>query len=80
MQAYFGIDSGQSQRSGYDRYDPGAGLMRLDLKATATGAFSENWFVRGEAGVGLLVGDTADSPIVKDELQPSAMLVLGYRF
>ncbi len=80
MQAYFGIDPGQSQRSGYDRYDPDAGLKRLDLKATATVAFSENWFVRGEVGVGLLVGDAADSPIVKDELQPSAMLVLGYRF
>ena len=80
MDAYFGIDASQSQRSGYERYDPDAGLKRLDLKATATVAFSENWFVRGEAGVGLLVGDAADSPIVKNELQPSVMLVLGYRF
>ncbi|MBJ3775654.1 MipA/OmpV family protein [Acuticoccus mangrovi] len=80
MEAYFGVDRSQSARSGYPVYKPDAGLKRLDLTATATVAFNEHWFVRGEAGLGFLVGDAADSPIVKDELQPSAMLVLGYRF
>lgn len=80
MRAYFGVDRGQARRSGYARYEPDAGLKRLDLTASATVAVNGNWFVRSEAGVGFLVGDAADSPIVRDEVQPSAMLIVGYRF
>lgn len=80
MQAYFGVDRRQARRSGYARYEPDAGLKRLDLSASAMVAMSKNWFVRSEAGVGFLVGEAADSPIVKSEVQPSAMLIVGYRF
>ncbi|MBB3951023.1 MipA/OmpV family protein [Aureimonas jatrophae] len=80
MQAYFGIDAVQSVRSGYAAYEPDAGIKRVDLAATATFAFNENWFARGEAGVGVLIGDAADSPIVQDEIQPSGLLLVGYRF
>lgn len=80
MEAYFGVDRGQARRSGYARYRPDAGLKRLDLTASATVGITENWFARGEAGVGFLVGEAADSPIVTSEVQPSAMLIVGYRF
>ena len=80
MKAYFGVDAGQSERSGYAEYDAGAGIKRLDFSASATLGFRENWFVRSEAGVGVLVGDAADSPIVEEEIQPSGMLLVGYRF
>jgi len=30
--------------------------------------------------VGFLVGDAADSPIVKEKVQSKTMLMLGYRF
>lgn len=80
MRAYFGVDRRQARRSGYARYAPDAGLKRLDLTASATVGITENWFVRSEAGVGFLVGDAADSPIVRNEVQPSAMLIVGYRF
>ncbi|MEW5423443.1 MipA/OmpV family protein [Amorphus sp. 3PC139-8] len=80
MEAYFGVDPGQAARSGYSVYTPGAGIKRVDLTATATVAMTENWFLRGEADFGFLLGDAADSPIVQDTFQPSVMLVLGYRF
>jgi len=41
---------------------------------------SENWLIRGEAGVGFLTGDAADSPIVEEKTQPSASLFVGYKF
>lgn len=80
MESYFGVDAGQSARSGLSQYTPDPGLKRLDLKIAATYSVTNNWFVRGEAGLGLLVGDAADSPIVRQTLQPSTMLGVGYRF
>lgn len=80
MEAYFGVDAAQAQRSGYQRFDAGAGFKRVDLGVSATYNVTENWFLRSEAGVGLLVGDAADSPIVRDEVQGSGMLIAGYRF
>ena len=41
---------------------------------------TKNWLVRGEAGVGFLTGDAADSPIVEEKFQPSASIFVGYKF
>nr|WP_254229253.1 MipA/OmpV family protein [Agrobacterium salinitolerans] len=35
---------------------------------------------KGEAGVGFLTGDAADSPIVEEKVQPSVSLFVGYKF
>jgi MipA family protein len=80
MQAYFGVTPQQSARSGLARYDAGAGLKRADFSVSATYLLNQNWMVRGEAGIGVLVGDAADSPIVVEKIQPSGMLLVGYRF
>ncbi|QPC92402.1 MipA/OmpV family protein [Mesorhizobium sp. INR15] len=80
MQAYFGVSSEQSARSGLARYDAGAGFKRADFSISATYMLNGNWMVRGQAGVGVLTGDAADSPIVVDKIQPSGMLLVGYRF
>ena len=80
MDAYFGVNASQSARSGLPEYEAKAGLKRVDLKASVTYMFNENWLVTGAAGAGLLMGDAKDSPIVKDDIQPFAMLGLSYRF
>lgn len=80
MQAYFGITSEQAVNSGLPTYEVGAGLKRADFSLSATYLADRNWMIRGEARLGVLVGDAAESPIVVEKLQPSAMLVLGYRF
>ncbi|WP_259780834.1 MipA/OmpV family protein [Aestuariispira ectoiniformans] len=67
MQSYFGVDSGQASRSGYQRYDAGAGFKDVTLNFNASYSFDENWNVFAISSVGRLIGDAADSPIVKDK-------------
>ncbi|EHS52714.1 MltA-interacting MipA family protein [Rhizobium sp. PDO1-076] len=80
MQSYFGVTAAQSATSGLSEYKAEAGLKRVDFTASATYMVTENWLVRGEAGVGVLLGDAADSPIVEEKVQPSFMAVVGYKF
>ena len=80
MEAYFGVNATQSARSGLPEYKAEAGLKRVDLSASATYILTDKWLLRGEAGVGVLTGDAADSPIVEQDVQPSVSLFVGYRF
>lgn len=80
MQSYFGVTAAQAASSGLAEYKAEAGLKRVNVSASAIYMLSENWLVRGEAGVGFLTGDAADSPIVEEEVQPSASLFVGYKF
>lgn len=82
MQGYFGVTPEQAAASarGYQPYSAGAGLRRIDLSVGAAYAVTENWQVRGEVGVGTLLGDAQDSPLVFDEVQPNASLFVAYRF
>lgn len=80
MESYFGITSAQSARSGLAQYDAEAGVKRVDLKASITYMMTENWLVTGAAGAGFLMGDAKDSPVVKDDVQPFAMLGVAYKF
>jgi outer membrane scaffolding protein for murein synthesis (MipA/OmpV family) len=80
MQSYFGVTAAQSAASGLREYEAEAGLKRVDFTASATYMLTENWLLRGETGLGVLVGDAADSPIVEEKLQPSFMAVIGYKF
>jgi len=80
MKSYFGVTADQSARSGLDVYEAGAGFKRVDLSASVTYMASENWFVRGEAELGILLGDAKDSPVVEKDTQPSVMMVVGYKF
>lgn len=80
MESYFGVDSAQSARSGYQQYKAGAGVKSVDLSVSATYLINDHWTVRGEEKVSVLVGNAADSPIVQEKVQPKTMLMLGYRF
>ncbi|WP_420006771.1 MipA/OmpV family protein [Arenibacterium sp. LLYu02] len=80
MSSYFGVTSAQSARSGLATYRAGAGLKRADVELAATYMFDDHWMLRGQVGLGYLLGDAADSPIVKREAQPNAVFLVGYRF
>lgn len=80
MESYFGITSAQSVSSGLAQYDAKAGVKRIDIKGSISYMMTENWLVTGAAGAGFLVGDAKDSPVVKDDVQPFAMLGIAYRF
>lgn len=80
MESYFGVTAAQSARSGLRQYEASAGLKRFDIEASVTYMATEHWIIRGQAGVGFLTGDAKDSPIVQNDVQPSAMLIVGYKF
>jgi outer membrane scaffolding protein for murein synthesis (MipA/OmpV family) len=80
MESYFGVSSAQSASSGLAQYDAQAGFKRVDVKGSITYMMTEKWFVTGAAGAGFLMGDAKSSPIVKDNIQPFAMLGVSYRF
>jgi outer membrane protein len=80
MQSYFGITGDQSANSGLAQYDAKAGIKRVDLTASITYMITENWLATGAAGAGFLTGDAKDSPVVRDDVQPFAMLGIAYRF
>lgn len=80
MESYFGISPAQSASSGLAQYDAKAGVKRVDVKGSISYMMTENWLVTGAAGAGFLVGDAKDSPVVKDDVQPFAMLGVAYRF
>lgn len=80
MSTFFGVSSEQAARSGYAKYDASAGFKRVDAEVLMTYLMTEHWVLRAQAGIGYLVGDAADSPIVQRKLQPNAMLMLAYRF
>jgi len=80
MQSFFGVSPSQSRKSGLERYDAGAGFKSVDFKVGLNWAISESWFATANVGVGVLLGDAADSPITESQVQPSVGLAVGYRF
>lgn len=80
MQSFFGVSSSQSRKSGLERFDAGAGFKSVDFRVGLNWAISESWFATANAGVGILLGDAADSPVTESDVQPSVGLAVGYRF
>lgn len=80
MQAFFGVDAGQSARSGLAEFDAEAGIKSAEVSLSATYLISDKWFLRAEESVSFLMGDAADSPIVEEDVQAKTLLLLGYRF
>jgi outer membrane scaffolding protein for murein synthesis (MipA/OmpV family) len=65
-EAYFGIDAENALRSGLDPYRAKGGIKDIGLTVNATYQWTDHWGLTGTAGVTRLLGDAADSPIVKD--------------
>ncbi len=85
MSTYFGVTSGESTASGgrFAAYDAGGGFRDVGVAFGAEYAWSDTITLYGDAGYRRLVGDAADSPIVKragSENQFTAGLGLTYKF
>jgi len=80
MGDYFGISSKQAAASSYSRYSAEAGFKSVDFEFGAMYPFTENWAINASVGYSHLLGDAADSPIVKDEDQFSGGIFLTYSF
>jgi MipA family protein len=83
MQKFFGVSGAQSAASGYGAYSAGAGFKSVGLSMGLNYQLSDRVSIAANAGYTRLIGDAADSPIVKvqgsaDQL--TAGLGLAYTF
>jgi len=65
QRAYFGVNTAAAARTGLPVYSPDGGLHAAGAAATALYQFSDRWGFYGYAKYDRLVGDAADSPIVR---------------
>lgn len=64
--AYFGITPAVAAATGLPAYDPQGDLYALGASAGYTQMISRDWGVKLYAGYDRLIGDAADSPIVRN--------------
>lgn len=79
-QTYFGIDALQSARSGKRLYSPGGGVENVGAGGGVTYRIDDHWQLLGRVSDHVLVGDAADSPIVRSKSQASATTGIAYHF
>jgi outer membrane scaffolding protein for murein synthesis (MipA/OmpV family) len=80
MQSYFGVDAGQSARSGLRRFEADSGVKNANFGATALYSLSDHWLVVGDAAVEQLLDDAAESPITQNNTQFTIDVSLAYSF
>lgn len=80
MNSRFGVSGAQSARSGYAAYKAGSGIKSVGVSVGAFYSISENWDAMLMLSGDQLMGDAADSPIVKQKFQPTAMMSVSYKF
>ncbi|MEJ6397760.1 MipA/OmpV family protein [Yoonia sp. 208BN28-4] len=73
---YFGVTAAEAAASGFDAFDPDAGVISSGLEASATYQFNDDWGVTGTVRYDLLREDAADSPITASDEQLSVGIVL----
>lgn len=81
--SFFGVTQAQSGRSGLPVYSPGSGFKDVGATAGLTYSLSEHWMASAFVGYTRLLGDAADSPLVRlrgKEDQLSGGVFIGYRF
>ena len=81
MRTYFGVTPAESVTSGLNAYNPGGGIKGVGAEFSGRYEFTPQWALVGTAFYERLIGDAADSPIVKlgDENQITAKLGLSYK-
>lgn len=83
QRAYFGVTPAASAASGLTAYDPGGGIQSVGVTAGYLRQLGKRWGIGIYGRYDRLVGDAADSPVVRhsgSRSQPSAGLALSYTF
>jgi outer membrane scaffolding protein for murein synthesis (MipA/OmpV family) len=80
VEEYFSISQSQSSRSGLPAFDADAGFKSVGLNIISIYRLSRHWGAQSMAGYKRLVGDAAESPVVKDENQYLFSVGLSYSF
>ena len=80
MNSYFGISAQQAARSGLSEYKPSSGFKDISLRIGFNYELTKTWSITGAAGIRRLMGDAADSPLVKRKSQAIGAIGVAYRF
>lgn len=83
QRAYYGVTPAAALTSGLPVYRPGGGVSSVGVAVGALKQFGPRWGVAAYARYDRLVGDAADSPIVRgpgSRSQPAAGIALSYTF
>ncbi|MDD3447151.1 MAG: MipA/OmpV family protein, partial [Zavarzinia sp.] len=81
MDEYFGVSAADAAASGLAQYGANGGIRDLRLMPLAVLHLDDHWRLGASAGWQRLIGDAADSPIVKDrgdENQFVASMTMAY--
>lgn len=79
MQTYYGVPAAKALAT-RPRFEADAGFSDISLKGNASYFFNRQVFVRGDVNVTNLIGDAADSPITREDVNTMGILSVGYRF
>lgn len=79
-QAYWGIDSGQAQRSGYNTHEVGAGLYGWNASMGIMTPLSERWSMLFNVEYLKMSGKAADSPFINKPSDTSVGVIFSYDF
>ena len=80
MQAYYGVSTPQSDRTGLAEHSASSGLLSTGLEASFTYSLTEHWGLNFAASFSRLLGDAANSPLVSGDTDSSLSLGVGYQF
>lgn len=76
---YFGVTEAEAASSGYAEYAPGGGLYAARVNVEARYEFMPDTLLMGRISYSRLLGDAADSPIVRERNQPTLSIGLARR-
>lgn len=71
----YGVSESDAERSGFQAFEPGSGFSEVRLDTRISYLFSRQSAVTALLGVGRLIGDAADSPIVTEAGRPEQAFV-----
>ncbi len=71
MRSYFGVPAAKASAAGLAAYTPSSGIKDAGVGAVLVHPFGTGWALTGFGGYTRLVGDAADSPLVKQRGTPN---------
>lgn len=80
MESYFGVTPTQANDSGLARFDADAGFKSAGLQLTGLRLLDNGWSLQGEFRYERLLGDAADSPVVREENRVTLAIGVAHSF
>ncbi len=80
MDSYFGINGDQSRQSGLETYQPTSGVKDVSARVVVNYAVTERLNLTSLVGTSRLVGQAADSPMVRQKTQFHTLVGGSYAF